>query len=199
MTEALLALLPLWGAPLLALVTFLSCLALPIPASLVMLTAGALSASGDLPFWSATLAALGGAIGGDQIGYATGRRWGVNTLARAASTPARRAVIDRARATLDRHGPTGVFLSRWLVSPLGPWVNLAAGAAAMPWARFTVPAVTGEAVWVALYIGTGFGFTQSVARIADIGGAASGLLAAAVVTLGAGLALRAALHHRAAP
>jgi membrane protein DedA with SNARE-associated domain len=197
MTESLLALLPVWGAALLAVVTFLSCLALPIPASIVMLTAGALAASGDLPLVPALLAALGGAVAGDQVGYAAGRRWGGAALARAARSPARAAVIGQATGTLHRRGTAGIFLSRWLFSPLGPWMNLAAGAAAMSWARFTPAAILGEAVWVGVYVGLGFGFADSVARMGDIGSAATGLLAALAVTVGAFVALRMALRHRA--
>jgi membrane protein DedA with SNARE-associated domain len=198
MTESLLALLPVWGAAVVGLVTFLSCLALPIPASLVMLTSGALAASSDLDLALAVMAALGGAIAGDQLGYAAGRRWGGGVLDRAGGSPSRAAIVAQARASLDRSGTQAVFLSRWLFSPLGPWINLAAGAAGMPWLRFTPPAILGEAVWVGLYIGLGFGFADSIGRLADIGGAATGLLAAMAVTIAAGLGLRTALRHRPA-
>ncbi len=59
MTETLLALVPEWGAVLLALVNVLACLALPVPASLVMLAAGAFAAAGDLdalPLWIGAMA-----------------------------------------------------------------------------------------------------------------------------------------------
>ena len=46
MTETLLALLPAWGPWLLAATTFLSCLMLPIPASMLMLAGGALGGHG---------------------------------------------------------------------------------------------------------------------------------------------------------
>ncbi len=42
MTETILALVPVYGLALIAVATFLSCLAVPMPASLVMLSAGAL-------------------------------------------------------------------------------------------------------------------------------------------------------------
>lgn len=48
MSDTLLQLLATYGAPLLALTTFASCLALPVPSSLMMLAAGAFVASGDL-------------------------------------------------------------------------------------------------------------------------------------------------------
>ena len=61
------------GVPLLALATLLSCLALPVPSSLMMLAAGAFAASGDLALTGAALAALAGALLGDQLGFALGR------------------------------------------------------------------------------------------------------------------------------
>jgi membrane-associated protein len=70
MTETILALVPVYGLALIALATFLSCLALPIPSSLIMLSAGGFGAAGDLVLWQAGAAALAGAVAG--IRSATG-------------------------------------------------------------------------------------------------------------------------------
>ena len=75
MTDWLLALVPQYGVWLLAACTFLSCLGLPIPASILMLTAGGFVAAGDLSLTGNVAAALGGAVAGDQAGY-FGGRWG---------------------------------------------------------------------------------------------------------------------------
>ena len=68
MTDWLLALVPQYGLWLLAVTTLLSCLALPLPASILMLSAGGFAASDDLILWEVVGAALAGAIAGDQIG-----------------------------------------------------------------------------------------------------------------------------------
>ena len=68
MSDYLLSLVPAWGPWLLAITTFLSCLALPVPASLMMITAGGFVASGDLVRWQIGAAALIGAVLGDQTG-----------------------------------------------------------------------------------------------------------------------------------
>ena len=47
-TDWLMALLPVYGPWLLGITTFLSCLAIPVPSSLMMITSGAFVASGDL-------------------------------------------------------------------------------------------------------------------------------------------------------
>jgi membrane protein DedA with SNARE-associated domain len=191
MTEALIALVPVWGIGLVAVATFLSCLALPVPSSLVMLAAGGFAASGDLALWQVALAALAGAVAGDQVGYRLGRIGG-----RLAARGAAAEVLGRARALLEARGPWAVFFSRWLVSPLGPYVNFAAGAARLPLARFTPAAIAGEIVWVAIYVGLGAAFSDRILALADILGSASGLLAALAIAALLGLRLRSALRQR---
>ena len=67
MTDWLLGLVPQYGLWLLAATTFFSCLALPFPASILMLTAGGFAAAGDLVLWQAFLAAAAGGVAGLQI------------------------------------------------------------------------------------------------------------------------------------
>jgi membrane protein DedA with SNARE-associated domain len=183
MTDTLLALVADWGLAAVFLSTFLSCVALPVPASLAMLAGGAFAASGDLPLAGVMAGAWAGAVAGDQTGYLFGRSalrlragGGTRHLARAA-----RALQGRAFAT--------VFLTRWLFSPLGPWVNLAAGSARLPWRGFAVASMTGEAVWVAIYTGLGWGFGAQVEWLAGVLANLSGGLAAAAVAVVAGVAL----------
>ncbi len=183
MTDAILPLVPVWGVWLVAAVTFLSCLALPVPASLVMLAAGAFSAAGDLSLATAAGAAFAGAVAGDHLGYALGRLGG-GALDRAmARAPQRRAALDRARDALHARSGMAVFLTRWLLSPLGPYVNVAAGAARLPLARFTLPDLLGEGVWVAGYTGLGFAFAGQIELLGDVLGNASGALAAGAVAV----------------
>ncbi|HHL21504.1 MAG TPA: DedA family protein [Aliiroseovarius sp.] len=183
MTETLVGLIPQYGAALMFLVTFLSCLALPVPSSLMMLAGGAFAAGGDLSLATVGLSAYGGALSGDQVGFAIGR-WGQRHIdALVARYPKRAALIERARAFSERWGGPGVYFSRWLVSPLGPYVNFLAGSARMPWARFTSWDVAGEATWVTLYVGLGFLFADQIGAVADIASNLSGALAAGLVTI----------------
>ena len=198
MTDWLLALVPVWGLWLVGATTFLSCLALPVPASLVMLAAGGFAAAGDLVLWQVAAAALAGAVAGDHAGYALGRSAGAAVLARLARAPPRAAAIARARATLSRNALATVFLSRWLLSPLGPYVNLAGGAARLPLARFTPAEVAGETLWVAIYTLLGYAFADRIVALGGLLGNASGALAAGAVAVVLGLRLRSALHDRAA-
>ena len=186
MTDWLLALVPQYGLWLLAATTFLSCLALPFPASILMLTAGGFAAAGDLVLWQAFTAAAAGGIAGDQLGYWAGRGFGATFLARLRKDPARDRLLARADALMDRKGVMAVFFSRWLVSPLGPWVNLIAGSTAYGWPRFTVAGVAGECVWAGLYVGTGYAFAGNVEAASQMLGSVLGVVggAGAVLALG---------------
>lgn len=197
MTESLLALVPLYGLPVLALVVFLSCLALPVPASLVMLTGGSFVAVGELALLPTYMSAVVAAVAGDQLGFALGRRGGAPMLAWLARGRDRAALLERARLWIDRRGGPGVFLSRWLVSPLGPYVNFIGGATGLGWRRFTFWGVAGELVWVAIYVGLGLVFADNIEAVADIAGSLSGFLAAGLVTLFLGWRLREVLRRPA--
>lgn len=186
MTDWLLGLVPQYGLWLLAATTFLSCLALPFPASILMLTAGGFAAAGDLVLWQAFGAAAAGGIAGDQLGYWAGRGFGATFLSRLRMDLGRDKLLARADALMDRKGVMAVFFSRWLVSPLGPWVNLIAGSTGYGWARFTAAGVTGESVWAGLYVGSGYGFAGNIEAASQMLGSVLGMVggAGAVLALG---------------
>ena len=190
MTETVFFLVAHYGSAALFIVTFLSCLAVPVPASLMMLTGGAFAASGDLSLVTVSLAAYGGALGGDQAGYLVGQSFAGPLERWAEARRGRSAMLGRARASVEQWGGMGVFLSRWFVSPLGPYVNFAGGAGRMPWVRFSIWSAAGEMVWVALYVGLGYLFAGSLTAVAEFAADLSGLVAGAVVAVGLGFWLR---------
>jgi len=73
MTELFLSLVIQYGVIILFVTTFLSCIALPVPASLVMLAGGGFAANGDLSLAGVLGAAYLGAVLGDQAGFRIGR------------------------------------------------------------------------------------------------------------------------------
>lgn len=196
MTDQLLALLPIYGLPLLAAVTGLSCLGLPLPASIVMMLMGAFAAAGDFNLTAVFLMALGAAVLGDQTGFAIGRLGGATIVSRLARTPARQQALANAQERINTRGAAAIFLTRWLLAPLGPYVNLLAGAAAFSWARFTVYGVAGELFWVGGYTGLGVTFSDNVMTIAEIVGDLSGFLAAGVIALYLGWRILRILRHK---
>lgn len=187
MTDSIFALLTTYGYLGVCICTYFSCLFIPIPTSLMMLAGGALAASGDISVPILLLSAFTGAVLGDQTGFFIGRKFGRRALTRLSRSPARARVIARAEKTVDKRGGYGVFFSTWLVAPLGPYVNVVAGAAGLKWLRFTIADVLGEAIWVNLYIWLGFAFAGSLTLVSELVGDIMGLIAALVIAAGAGL------------
>jgi membrane protein DedA with SNARE-associated domain len=196
MTELFFSLVSTYGTLVIAVTTFLSCLALPIPSSFVMLAGGAFAASGDLALGAVVAAAFGGAVIGDQAGFRAGRYGGPILEERIARNPARAALFGRARAFVERWGVAGVFFSTWLVAPLGPWVNVAAGAAGMGTLRFTVWDAIGEAIWVAIYVGLGYAFAANIDALSAVLGNAVAAITALAVAGGLGALLVRAARRR---
>jgi membrane protein DedA with SNARE-associated domain len=194
MIEALFALVPVYGAGIVFAITLISCLGVPVPGSLALLAAGAFAASGDLSIPAAIAAAFGGAVIGDQLGYGIGASGG-RLAERLTTRPGMAALLDQAHALALRWGAPGIFFSRWLVSPLGPAINLISGMTGFPWVRFTLWGIAGEVVWVALYFGLGFAFGASIAAVADLMGNLAWFLAAAAVTFLLGFRLHGLLNR----
>ena len=197
MTDWLLALVPTYGLWLLASVTFLACLALPVPCSILMLTAGGFVATDDLVLWQVIVAALSGAVLGDQIGYRIGLIGGHGFLSRLAIHPTRGKLISRATDLMNTRGALGIFFTRWLFAPVGPWANFAAGATQFHWLRFTLWAIAGEAVWVSLYVLLGYSFAGNIEAASELAGSALGILAGVAAMLGFGYWL--VMSRRQAP
>jgi membrane-associated protein len=190
MTDQVLALVPTYGLWLLVGIVFLSCLAVPVPSSIVMLTSGSFVGSGDLLLVPTFLSAFAAAVAGDQVGYLIGKRGGGPLLARLASTKEQRTLLEKARNWIDARGGPGVFFSRWLVSPLGPYVNFIGGATGLDWARFTFWGVLGELTWVGIYVGLGLTFSDNISAVAELAADFSGMLAAGAVTIVLGWKIR---------
>lgn len=197
MTETIFGLVTQYGVYVIFASAFLSCLALPIPTSLMMLTGGAFVASGDLSFWTVGFAAFVGAVLGDQTGYFLGRTGGSALVDRLARSPARAVVLARAGVLVDQRGGVGVFLSTWALAPLGPWVNFVAGATDLSWRRFTIADVLGETVWVTVYVGLGYLFMDQVSTVAEIMGDVIGLLVSLALVVTTAFWLRGVLRVRA--
>ncbi len=197
MTETLFGYVSTYGLPVIAISAFLSCLAMPIPTFAVMLSGGAFAASGDLVLWQVLACAYLAALLGDQSGFQIGRWGGPAVIGVLNKSPSRAAMIARARKSVARWGGTGVFFSTWLFAPLGPWVNLMAGAGGMSRLRFLAWDAAGEGIWVAGYVLLGFLFGSRLPELTDLVGDWAGLMSSAGVTLVLGVILaRAVIRHR---
>ncbi|MBE9635881.1 DedA family protein [Salipiger mangrovisoli] len=187
-SDTVLALLPELGLPILgATITFASLGVPMLPASLMLLVAGTLAAAGELPVVATMLTALCAAVLGDQLGFWLGRLLGPKVAQRDDPT------TRRALALLAARGPMAVFLSRWLIAPLGPAMNVVAGAGGLGWPRFLLADLAGEIVWASSYMALGASFAPFIPQIAELSSDITTLLAALTVALAAGVLLR---RHR---
>ena len=198
MTETLMRLVSDFGAPSLFVILAINCLGVPFPTSLIMLALGALAANDEISLVSFASAGIAGAVVGDQLGYGLGSLGSRAIAERSAGIPWLAAALKRAGDFETSWGDTGIFLSRWLLSPLGPYVNVVAGMTAYSWPRFTFWAAAGEALWVAIYLGLGFAFSRSVQALADLLGSLSWMLVGTVATAVLGRKLYTTLRSAAA-
>lgn len=155
MSESVIAFFAMHGIPALVLVMLGAALALPLPASLLLVTAGAFAGRGQGSLLPLLVAGILAAVCGDHAAYFVGRFASPFVERRLG---ARR--LRPARAVMHRYGSAGVFLSRWVVPPLGPAVSYTAGIARLSLPRFFVADVCGAALWVVGYVTLGRLFSQ---------------------------------------
>lgn len=199
MPEQLIAIVQDYGALGLAAILMASCVGLPIPSSLVMMALGSFIQHEDMDILPYFLIGFGGAVAGDQAGYMIGRL-GSGLLEQGSGGPAWLATsLARAAAFQNHWSDLGIFLSRWLLSPLGPWVNLYSGLTHYSWVRFSLLVIAGEFVWVSVYLGLGMLFSSSVAALADILGSLTWFLVTGTVAIGLGWKLVTTLRSKSNP
>ena len=182
-SEQLLGDLSLYGMPLLFGVTVISCAGVPLPTSLLLVAAGSFADHGEMNGLAVIAVASLGAVFGDQIGYAIGR-WGDRALAdRVSNWLGGEDRLTQAEAHARKWGGWGIFFTRWLVTPLGPFINIASGFASYPWHRFVIWDVLGEVLWVALYVGLGEIFSHRVQALTNLLGDLTWAVLALIVAI----------------
>jgi membrane-associated protein len=162
MSDQILAALAQYGSPVLFAVVTLASIGLPLPVSLLLIVTGSLVAQGVMPLWWAIALASAGSVMGDQIGYAIGRYGGAALVSRFGGMLGGPKRMAKAEAHARRWGGPGVFITRWLVTPLGSLINFTSGIAEYPWMRFLLWDVLGETLGAALYIALGRIFSDRV-------------------------------------
>ncbi len=185
--DAILNLASPWGYLLIGLLAALEGAAfvgLVIPGETAMLLGGVLAANGHAELGVMMAAASTGAVLGDSLGYAIGRRFG---------GPLRRSRVgqrigeerwQRAEDYLRLRGGRAVFLGRF-VGVLRALVPAIAGAARMPYRTFLLYNAAGGVLWASAFVFAGYLAGNSYQRIADVAGRAGLLLAIVLIIAGA--------------
>jgi membrane-associated protein len=168
LSDYLLSTFGIYGLPVLFGVLVVGAIGVPMPGSLLLIAAGSFVEQGDINQWSVLVLASTGAVLGDNVGYALGR-WGGRRLVRWVSRfIGGEKRLQHVEDWLKRWGGTGIFLSRWLLTPLGPLINLTSGMAGYSWPRFLFFALTGEVLWVLLYVMLGKLFSDRVEAMREV-------------------------------
>jgi membrane protein DedA with SNARE-associated domain len=156
-----------YGLPVYFCILAASSVGIPMPVKLTMLVIGSFVVQEEIQFWQALLVGSAGAAAGDQIGYFLGRFGGRNLTERITNRFGGAEKIERAEEFASRWGAIGIFFSRWLVTPLGPWLNLLSGTTFYSWTIFTALSVAGETLWVLIYVLLGIFFSDRIQSTAD--------------------------------
>lgn len=168
MTSQILEWFVSYGVIALFCTLLLAAIGIPLPSSLLLIAAGSFIEQGELMLWKVMLFGCTGVILGDQIGYGLGRWGGRHLLQRFAKHVGEEKKLKQSEAFSLRWGGAGVFFSRWLITPLGPWLNLSSGVTAYPWPHFLLWDILGESVWVLLYLSVGYYFSDRIQYFASL-------------------------------
>jgi membrane protein DedA with SNARE-associated domain len=164
---------------------------LPLPEEIAIVSAGVLSAVGQLHPLPAFGACLLGAVVGDAIMYAIGYHFGHNLIALHPKLGKWMGARQEPRyeQAILRHGFKVMLLSRFMVGVRGP-VYLAAGVARIPFRRFLMWDLVCATLVVSLFFGVSYSFGDDIAKFLSDAERAFTLTVLAVVLVAALYALR---------
>lgn len=145
--------------------TLISCFGAPLPASIVLVLAGALATANGQPVLPLGTVAFAAAIVGGTTLYLGGRTGGAVLLDRLKARAAAGAMVRKAERLVDRHGSLAVFLGASLVSPAGPLVMLISGLAGLGWRPFLLWQIAGQMIWVGAYVLLGAALSDRLVAI----------------------------------
>src|SRR5258708_3501398 len=174
------------GYALLFVVSLLGQLGLPLPSAPLLLTAGALAATGKMNAGAAVLLSVLASMLGHAVWFGAGRRRGGGVLrlvCRLSLEP--ETCVRKPENLFLRYGAKSVIASPFLPG-LSAVVPPLAGMSRMSLSRFLLLDATGALLWAGCFIGLGYGFSAELERILDTGRQIAGSIAGVVAILIAG-------------
>jgi membrane-associated protein len=126
-----------------------------LPGDSLLFTAGFVAAQGSLNIVILLVSLFVGAVLGDSVGYAFGRRVGPKIFTREESRFFKPAHVIRAHNFFLKYGKKAIFLARFLPI-VRTFVPIVAGVAEMPYREFFVYNIIGGASWVGSMLLTGY-------------------------------------------
>lgn len=170
---------------------------IPVPGETILLAAGFWAYRGGFSLPVVMTVAATGAILGDNLGFALGRRFGIDLVRRYGRylfiTDRRLAKVHR---YFERHGNKTVFFARF-ISGLRVLCALVAGLVRMRWPTFLFYNATGALVWSVVIALIGYFFGHSWDALETWMGRTS--LIILIIVVGGAVAIAAARRATAAP
>jgi membrane protein DedA with SNARE-associated domain len=157
-----------YGSEVLFAAVLVEQLGLPIPAGPLLVTAGALSASGRLDPVATVLLPIAAAVAANLVWYQLGRRRGISVLqllCRVSLEPD--SCVRQTEDVFARHGARSLLVAKF-VPGLNTVAPPLAGIFRMRLGRFLLFDAFGAALWVVVYVALGYGFSDElVAAVAE--------------------------------
>ena len=168
MTDLLLALIPDYGLYLIAGIVFLAAIGIPLPSSIIALTSGGLASTGDFNLTEVLLSIFSAYAVGDQVAYTLGNSAKPEWLERMKSSKFFGSFAQRSETFYDKHGLLAIFLSRTVISSIGPYIAYFCGIKQMKRIQFSAIALAGAALWTITYVMLGYTFAGNVPQISTL-------------------------------
>lgn len=125
------------------------------PGEIALILGGVLAFEGVVPLWAVLVAGMAGAVLGDTIGYAVGRRYGRRMIHGTVGRWINRAHLDRGERYLAERGGKAVFVGRYTAA-LRVMIPGLAGMSRMPYRVFVTYNIAGGVTWAALCVLLGY-------------------------------------------
>ena len=156
-----------WGYLALFLLVILGNIGLPVPEETILVLAGYMCWRGELHIVIVLVIGIVSAVGGDNVGYWLGHKYGKVTLERHASWllghPDRLAMMQDFVA---KRGALAVFIARF-VPGLRFMAGPLAGALGMPVTTFFAANLLGAVTYVPVVVGLGYGLGYGIGEYVE--------------------------------
>lgn len=126
-----------------------------LPGQTAVVLGGVFAWHGHISVEAALLTAMAGALLGNAVGYAVGRRWRRRLLERIPGAGRRRRYTERALGLIERRGGGAVFVGRF-TAVLRTLVPTLCGAVRMPLPRYLAWSLVSSAVWAPSFVLIGY-------------------------------------------
>lgn len=166
--DPLLTLVLNYGYPIVVCCVLAAYFGIPIPTDAILLAAGSFSVDGTLNIFILIPLVAIAAIIGDLFGYYLGKKFGflvINKYTKKLGLTQKK--LDKVDKFLIKWGSGCIFITRWLLTPLGIPVNIMAGISKFSIKKFFSVVVIGELIWATIFIYLGYLFGANWVNLLD--------------------------------